>query len=118
MCNCNVCAKYESLDDNLDVYPAPERKMFLPGDFNIEGKKVYIKEVLYHNPVTVVFWSDNTKTITKCVKGDVYSRETGLSICILKKIIGGAKVHDIFEAWVDYNKDYVNLKDVRQKCNK
>ena len=66
---------------------------------------VYICKVIYANPATIVFWSDDTKTICKCHGGDTYSKETGLSICILKKLVGSTKVKEAFKDWIpDFNK--------------
>ena len=76
---------------------------------------VYINEVLYNDPVVVVFWSDGTKTVAKCANGDIYSAETGLSICIVKKILGASKVHDLFDDWLPTEGNRVTIKDVRRK---
>ena len=86
---------------------------------DLEGMATtYIKEVLYNNPATIVFWSDGTKTVCKCSEEDVYSAETGLSICILKKLAGGAAVHKLFEDWLPTNGNRVTLKNVRSKYTK
>ena len=79
---------------------------------------VYIKQVIYNYPATIVFWSDGTKTVTKCHNHDVYSKETGLSICVLKKLAGPTKVHDLFSDWVtngSNTNEVVTLHDVRKK---
>ena len=55
------------------------------GDGSVES--FYIKKVLYKNPVTVVFWSDGTKTVAKTHGGDSYNPESGLIICVLKKYL-------------------------------
>ena len=52
-----------------------------------KGNTVYIKEVIYSNPATIVIWSDKTKTICKAVEDDTYNPEAGLAICILKKVL-------------------------------
>ena len=86
--------------------------------FDIED--VYITKVIYQNPATIVFWSDGTKTVSKCHANDVYSKETGLAICVLKKIVGSTKVHDLFEDWIldstenDKN-NIVNISKIRKK---
>ena len=70
--------------------------------------KVYIKRVIYNNPATIVFWSDNTKTVTKCSPKDTYNCETGLAICILKKLFGSTKIKEILTAWVPENIDEIS----------
>ena len=64
-----------------------------------KGNKVYIKEAIYSDPATIVFWNDNTKTICKAVEVDTYNPEAGLAICILKKVLGNTAVHDLFKYW-------------------
>lgn len=100
----------------LTSYPDPK----FSGAFYLEeGGYTYIKKVLYNNPVTVVFWSDGTKTLCKCSKEDIYSKETGLSICVLKKLIGSSNTRKLFYEWLPENdKNLVSLKDVRAKYKK
>lgn len=63
-----------------------------------------IKDVIFNDPATIVFWTDGTKTIVKCQKntGDVYSKETGLAMAIAKKAYGNkSNFNDIFNRWLD-----------------
>ena len=64
-----------------------------------KGNTVYIKEVIYSNPATIVIWSDKTKTICKAVEDDTYNPEAGLAICILKKALGSTAVYNLFSSW-------------------
>lgn len=62
-----------------------------------------IKDVIFNDPATIVFWTDGTKTIVKCQKenGDTYSKETGLSMAIVKKVYGNkGNYNDIFTKWL------------------
>lgn len=82
-------------------------------------KQVYIKKVVYSNPATIVFWSDDTKTVSKCHGGDKYSPEAGLAICVNKKLCRTCKIVELFQNWIpnntfDKNKPLeVTVKDVR-----
>ena len=84
-------------------------------------KSVYIKQVLYNEPVVVVWWSDGTQTKSKVRGADEYSMETGLLYCILKKVSSGANLEELFSDWtptqrtIDNKNLYVNMKDVRGK---
>ena len=63
-----------------------------------------IKDVIFNDPATIVFWTDGTKTIVKCQKntGDVYSKETGLAMAIAKKAYGNkGNFNDIFNRWLN-----------------
>ena len=83
---------------------------------------VYMKEVIYHKPATIVFWSDGTKTVCKCHNDDTYSEETGLAMCICKKMLGNKEFKRIFEAWLPEQKSLlstkITLKDVMAKVKK
>lgn len=93
--------------------------------YNYSGKlpyvnpNVYIKEVIYSDPATIVFWSDGTKTISKCIYPDVYSKETGLSLCILKKIFGGVALRRLLEDWIPEQESFaaqrITLRDIIKK---
>ena len=63
----------------------------------------YIKRIIYRNPATIVFWSDDTKTVAKCSKYDKYDAEKGLSICVIKKLCGSTKVTNLFNHWIPTN---------------
>ena len=87
----------------------------------IPEKDIYIKKVVYSDPATIVFWNDNTKTVCKCKYPDVYSKEVGLSLCILKKIYGATEFKKLLSDWVPEQDSFlaqqVSLKDV-MKNNK
>lgn len=41
------------------------------------------------------------KTVVKCQEGDVYSKETGLALCIAKKALGNkGNFNDVFHEWI------------------
>ena len=47
-----------------------------------------IKEVIFNDPATIVFWTDGTKTVVKCQEGDIFDPEKGLTMAIAKKVYG------------------------------
>lgn len=76
---------------------------------------IVIEKVLYNNPATIVFWTDGTKTVAKCSEFDEYSPETGLAICVLKKLSSPTQVRELFEDWLPTSGNLVTMKDVRRK---
>lgn len=82
----------------------------------LPNSNTYIKEVIYSDPATIVFWNDGTKTVCKCKSPDTYSEEVGLSLCILKKLYGATNLKKLFEDWVPEQtsllEQKVTLKDV------
>lgn len=60
-----------------------------------------IKNVIFNDPATIVFWRDGTKTIVKCQPGDTFSKELGLAMAICKKVYGNkGNYNDVFKKWV------------------
>lgn len=60
-----------------------------------------IDRVIFNDPATIVIWADGTKTVVKCQEGDVYSKETGLALCITKKALGNkGNFNDVFHKWI------------------
>jgi hypothetical protein len=61
-----------------------------------------IKDVIFNNPATIVFWSDGTKTVVKCQEDDIYDPEKGLAMAISKKFFGnkGNYCNEI-KKWMD-----------------
>lgn len=47
-----------------------------------------IKNVIFNDPATIVFWEDGTKTVVKCQDGDEFDPEKGLAMAIAKKAYG------------------------------
>lgn len=57
-------------------------------DANRSMRKVpEIKKVIFNDPATIIFWSDNTKTIVKA-ENETFDAEKGLAIAIAKKALG------------------------------
>lgn len=60
-----------------------------------------ITKVVFNNPATIVLWTDGTKTVVKCQGDDVYSKETGLALCIAKKALGNkSNFNEVFKKWI------------------
>jgi len=55
--------------------------------------RVSIKNVIFNNPATIVFWSDGTKTVCTCSEADTYDPEKGLALCCMKKLLYKNKGH-------------------------
>ena len=47
-----------------------------------------IKNVIFNYPATIVLWNDGTKTVVKVQDGDVFDPEKGLTMAIVKKLLG------------------------------
>ena len=64
------------------------------------NRRVKIKDVIFSDPATVVFWDDNTKTVVKTRGNEKYDKEKGLAMAIIKKITGNTgNYYNIFKEW-------------------
>lgn len=74
---------------------------------NMLGKSVDVKKVIYSGPCTIVIWEDGDKTIVRCKKGDTYSKEVGLLMCLAKRVwgtnISGSNFNDYISKVISEN---------------
>lgn len=47
-----------------------------------------IKKVIYNDPATIIFWSDGTKTVVKCMEDEDYDPEKGFMAAVTKRAFG------------------------------
>jgi hypothetical protein len=60
-----------------------------------------IKNVIFNDPATIVFWNDGTKTVVKCGKDDKFDPEKGLAMAISKYFFANAGCYnDVFKKWI------------------
>lgn len=57
-----------------------------------------MKRVIFHNPATIVYWQDGSKTVVKCKADERYDKEKGLAMCLAKKLLG-TEFHSTFKEW-------------------
>lgn len=61
-----------------------------------------IKDVIFNNPATIVFWADGTKTVVQSRGDDIYDPEKGLAMAISKKIMGNK--HEYYHTFLHWLK--------------
>lgn len=74
-----------------------------------------IKNVIFNEPATIVFWEDGSKTVVKCQDGDIFDPEKGLTMAITKKVYGNKGNYcEEIKKWVDpyYAKMEVVYEDI------
>lgn len=69
-----------------------------------------VKDVIFNDPATIVFWADGSKTVVKCQKGETFDPEKGLAMAISKKVLGNDyRYYETFAKYVGrYNKNRFN----------
>ena len=97
---CNGCAHNGSLTSSYKCNVCQAGSMFRPrqrisyGDSSLVaaygGASMVlpeIKDVMFNGTATIVFWTDDTKTVVKAV-GEAFDPEKGLAMAIAKKALG------------------------------
>ena len=73
--------KYIRRDAEMTARIYGRRIEFTPRDIKVE-------KVIFNKPATIIFWSDNTKTVVVCGENDTYDKEKGFYIACAKKLFG------------------------------
>lgn len=74
-----------------------------------------IVEIIFNNPATIVYWSDDTKTVVKACDKDTFDKEVGLAMAIAKKAIATNSVQNpraCFKHLVKSAKDYSDYANI------
>ena len=67
----------------------PKKVFFVPG----------VEKVLFRDPATIVWFSDGTKSVAICGYDDVYDKETGVAICLCKRMLGNKEYRELMDKW-------------------
>lgn len=107
----------EVLDDGRTIKLADDRFGFLYAPHWLEKVEAEeqrcevkvsegrIKDVKFSDPATIVFWTDGTKTVVKCRKGDKFDPEKGIAMACAKKLLGNEDgYHKDIEKYLTKNK--------------
>lgn len=49
-----------------------------------------IRNVIFNDPATIIFWMDGTKTVVKCMQGYEFDAYTGFMAAVCKKLFGSS----------------------------
>lgn len=61
-----------------------------------------IENVIFNDPATIVFWSDDTKTVVKAQDGEEFDPEKGLAMAITKKKLGNnGNYYNHIKKWLE-----------------
>ncbi len=96
-----ICSIYEDTKEivvqeifDLVENDTKEKKIIEPTKVN-----KYIDKVIFNNPTTVVLWKDGTKTVSKAHNGDVFDKEKGLAMCVIRKLCRNRNYDKVFATW-------------------
>lgn len=74
--------------DNQLYYDVRNEQLYKPMRPSKIIMKPKLRKVIFNPPATIAFWADDTKTVVKCMAGDIYDPYAGLALCYSKKILG------------------------------
>lgn len=61
-----------------------------------------IRELVFNNPATIIFWEDGTKTIVKTQNGEAFDKEKGFCMAVVKKLFGNeGNYYNIVDKWIN-----------------
>ena len=84
-----------------------------------DGDSFKIVDVIFHDPATIVFWSDGTKTVVKCGEKDTYDPEKGLAMAIVKKVLGNkGRYYKVFRKWLPEPETETETETLDQEIDK
>ncbi len=76
-------------------------KALINSKFGVPKPTMAIKNVIFHDPATIVYWADGTKTVVKCQPGDIFDPEKGLAMAIAKRVYGdNGRYCELFKKWI------------------
>lgn len=73
-----------------------------------------IKNVIFHDPATIVFWADGSKTVVKTTEGEGFDPEKGLAMAITNKFFSNdIMYHKTMHKYIDQYKK----QQAEAECN-
>lgn len=85
----DVDSMYPKLSDSILRYCKEDWKSTMELYKRLEEeKKNTIKKVIFHDPATIIYWEDGTKTVVKVQNGEKFDPEKGMAMAICKKTHG------------------------------
>lgn len=77
---------------------------------------VEIKNVVFNPPATIVFWTDNSKTVVKA-ENETFDPEKGLAMAIAKKFLGNkGNYYETFKKWLPKTEPKEEPKTESKDC--
>lgn len=88
----------------------------ISSDLSLPALRSSIKDVMFNDPATIVFWNDGTKTVVKA-ENEVFDPEKGLAMAIVKKVLGNeGNYYNIFKQWIP-SKEVMELDQYEDNCD-
>lgn len=123
---CDKCKKareenimYENLElkivNDFDINSLIQHLNYacVPTTVDSKPKLPSIKNVIFNDPATIVFWSDGTKTVVKAQNDELYDEEKGLAMAITKKALGNeGNYYETIKKWLPKKEEKIEKSDL------
>ena len=111
--------KEKTVGDVVNEFTEEQKKVlyYLIGKVQEDAKaeKSEPTKILVQGTATIIWWSDGTKTIVKCQKGDKMDPEKGIAMCVMKKFMGTNETHSNY---LDFAKNAIAEYEKQQAAEK
>ena len=109
-----VSNKEKTVQDVFDTLTVEQKTAVYA--FMSESNLVEIKNVVFNPPATIVFWTDNSKTVVKA-KNEAFDPEKGLAMAIAKKALGNkGNYYETFKKWLPKTESKEEPKTESKDC--
>lgn len=109
-----VSNKEKTVQDVFDTLTEEQKTVVYA--FMSESNLVEIKNVIFNPPATIVFWTDNSKTVVKA-ENETFDPEKGLAMAIAKKALGNkGNYYETFKKWLPKTESKEEPKTESKDC--
>lgn len=91
-------------------------KNYLENDLGLSRwsftRRIDVDKVIFNGPATIIQWKDGSKTVVKCMEGDVYDPEKAVMMATMEKIFGSkAKLKKWLKEMTQYADIYIEAPE-------
>ena len=108
----NKVSNTSAFTKEMDKIINPNKRLVVDinnGYFYIDsGLCTTIEKVIFNPPATIVYWTDNTKTVVRTQNDELFDPEKGLAMAVMKKSFGNkGSYYNEVKKWVEpYYKEH------------
>ena len=113
-----VSNKEKTVQDVFDTLTEEQKAVVYAFMSELNPNLVEIKNVVFNPPATIVFWTDNSKTVVKA-ENEAFDPEKGLAMAIAKKALGNkGNYYETFKKWLPKTESKEEPKEEPEKESK
>ena len=101
--DCENCDLYDDEDIDIDIDDIPV--------WGIPD----VEYIIFNPPATIVFWTDGTKTVVKCMEGQEFEKYAGFAMACMKKMFGSTSHAKAIMAECDQDELLADNEEVEVK---